>query len=82
MFHSVQAEAAMSDNVIPIKSFPRMYVSMDVTGVPVVKLETVDRRGKDGGQAKTHKGHKHKGGKTWLHLHAVMPRQGRATDTR
>lgn len=53
MFHSVQAEAAMSDKVISIKTVPRMYISMDGTGVPVVKLETIDRRGKDGGQAKT-----------------------------
>ena len=52
-FHSVQAEAALPDKVIPIKPVPRMYVSMDGTGVPVVKRESVDRRGKDGGQAKT-----------------------------
>jgi hypothetical protein len=52
-FHGAQAEAAMSEKVIPIKTVPRMYVSMDGTGVPVVKRETVDRRGKDGGQAKT-----------------------------
>jgi hypothetical protein len=52
-FHSAQAEAALSDKVIPIKAVPRMYVSMDGTGVPVVKRETADRRGKDGGQAKT-----------------------------
>jgi hypothetical protein len=52
-FHGVQAEAAMSEKVIPIKAVPRMYVSMDGTGVPVVKRESVDRRGKDGGQAKT-----------------------------
>ena len=53
MFHSAQAEAALSDKVIPIKAVPRFYVSMDGTGVPVVKRETADRRGKDGGQAKT-----------------------------
>lgn len=52
-FHSGQAEAALSDKVIPIKAVPRLYVSMDGTGVPVVKRETADRRGKDGGQAKT-----------------------------
>lgn len=52
-FHSGQAEAALSDKVIPIRAVPRMYVSMDGTGVPVVKSETADRRGKDGGQAKT-----------------------------
>lgn len=53
VFHSAQAEAALSDKVIPIKAAPRLYVSMDGTGVPVVKRETADRRGKDGGQAKT-----------------------------
>ena len=53
MFHHTQAEAAMLDNVIPIKAVPRLYISMDGTGVPVVKKETADRRGKDGGQAKT-----------------------------
>jgi hypothetical protein len=52
-FHNGQAEAALSDKVIPIRAVPRMYVSMDGTGVPVVKSETADRRGKDGGQAKT-----------------------------
>jgi hypothetical protein len=52
-FHSVQAEAALSEKVVPIKPVPRMYVSMDGTGVPVVKKETADRRGKDGGAAKT-----------------------------
>jgi len=52
-FHGAQAKAALSEKVIPIKAVPRMYVSMDGTGVPVVKRETADRRGKDGGQAKT-----------------------------
>lgn len=53
VFHSAQAEAALSDKVISIRAVPRLYVSMDGTGVPVVKRETADRRGKDGGQAKT-----------------------------
>ena len=52
-FHSAQAETALSEKVIPIKAVPLMYVSMDGTGVPVIKSETTDRRGKDGGQAKT-----------------------------
>ena len=52
-FHCGQAEAALSAKVIPIKAVPRLYVSMDGTGVPVVKRETSYRRGKDGGQAKT-----------------------------
>jgi hypothetical protein len=37
---------------IPVKSIPNMYVSMDGTGVPVVKAETLNRKGKDG-HAKT-----------------------------
>ncbi|MFA7061565.1 MAG: hypothetical protein WC156_12215, partial [Pedobacter sp.] len=53
VFHRAQAEAASSDKVIPIRAIPRLYVSMDGTGVPVVKKETADRRGKEGGQAKT-----------------------------
>lgn len=53
MFHCGQAETALSDNVVPIRAVPLMYVSMDGTGVPVVKRETADRRGKDGDQAKT-----------------------------
>lgn len=52
-FHHDQAEAALCEKVVPIKAVPRMYISMDGTGVPVVKRETADRRGKDGGQAKT-----------------------------
>jgi hypothetical protein len=52
-FHCTQADAALSDKVIPIKPVPRLYISMDGTGVPVVKRETADRPGKDGGQAKT-----------------------------
>jgi hypothetical protein len=52
-FHSTQAEAALSGKVVPNKAVPRLYISMDGTGVPVVKKETTDRRGKDGGQAKT-----------------------------
>jgi hypothetical protein len=48
-FHSAQADAALCEKVIPIKPVPRIYVSMDGTGVPVVKRETSDRRGKDGG---------------------------------
>jgi hypothetical protein len=47
MFHCGQAETALSDKVVPIRAVPRMYVSMDGTGVPVVKRETADRRGMD-----------------------------------
>lgn len=44
----------LPDNVIPIRSAPTMYISMDGTGVPVVKAEVADRRGKgEHGEAKT-----------------------------
>jgi hypothetical protein len=53
-FHTAEAEASLSDNIIPIKPVPKMYVCMDGTGVPVVKKETADRQGKcEDGQAKT-----------------------------
>jgi len=53
-FHAAEAKASLSDNIIPIKPVPRMYVCMDGTGVPVVKKETAGRRGKsEDGQAKT-----------------------------
>jgi hypothetical protein len=51
-FHAVEAKAALSDR--PIQPFPRMYVCMDGTGIPVVKKETAGRQGKaKDGQAKT-----------------------------
>lgn len=53
-FHVREAEAALSDKVIPIPPIPRMYVCMDGTGVPVVKSETGGRQGKgEDGLAKT-----------------------------
>jgi len=53
-FHVAEAEASLSDNIIPIKPVPQMYVCMDGTGVPVVKKETAGRKGKgEDGQAKT-----------------------------
>ena len=36
-FHAAQAEAALSDKIIQIKSIPKMYVCMDGFGVPMVK---------------------------------------------
>ncbi len=37
-----------------IKPIPKMYIDMDGTGVPVVKAETVNRRGKgEQGEAMT-----------------------------
>ena len=51
-FHS--AEVSLSDNIIPIKPVPKMYVCIDGTGVPVVKKETAGRKGKgEDSQAKT-----------------------------
>ncbi len=45
---------AMADNVVPLKSVPLFYVSIDGTGVPVTKRETAGRRGKgEGGEART-----------------------------
>jgi len=53
-FHTAEGKAALPDDVIPMQSIPRMYVCMDGTGVPVVKKETVGRRGKgEDGQSKT-----------------------------
>ena len=53
-FHTAEAKASLSDNIIPIKPVPQMYVCMDGTGVPVVKKETAGRKGKgEDGQAKT-----------------------------
>jgi hypothetical protein len=53
-FHAREAEAALSDKIVPIRPVPRMYMCMDGTGVPVVKSETEGRQGKgEDGQAKT-----------------------------
>ncbi len=53
-FHVAEAKASLSDNIIPIKPVPRMYVCMDGAEVPVVKKETAGRKGKsEDGQAKT-----------------------------
>ncbi len=48
-----------NNNIIQFKSIPKMYICIDGTGVPVVKKETKNRKGKGGkgknedGQAKT-----------------------------
>lgn len=42
----LERELAFSGKVVPIKSIPKMYIAMDGTGVPVVKSETVGRKGK------------------------------------
>jgi hypothetical protein len=53
-FQAREAEAALSEKVVPIRTIPQMYICMDGTGVPVVRKETEGRQGKaEGGQAKT-----------------------------
>ena len=53
-FHAAQAEAALSDKIIQIKSIPKMYVCMDGTGVRWSKKRPQGRQGKgEDGQAKT-----------------------------
>ncbi len=45
---------AMAENVVSLKSVPKLYISIDGTGVPVVKRETAGRRGKgENGEART-----------------------------
>lgn len=54
IFNKKEAALALSGKVIPIKPVPKLYICMDGTGVPVVKAETVDRKGKgEDGHAKT-----------------------------
>ncbi len=44
----------LSGKVVPLKSVPKLYITIDATGVPVVPRETQGRVGKDEtGQAKT-----------------------------
>lgn len=53
-FIAGQAKISLADNIIPIKSIPKMYVCMDGTGVPMVKKELINRQGKaENGNAKT-----------------------------
>lgn len=53
-FMSGEATAALSDNVIPIKAVPKMYIGIDGTGVPVVKADLINTKGKaEDGKAKT-----------------------------
>jgi hypothetical protein len=54
IFYRQEAEVFMTGKVIPIKPIPKLYICMDATGVPVVKAETVNRKGKgEDGQAKS-----------------------------
>jgi len=53
-FFKTEGDVALSGKVIQMKSVPKMYICMDGTGVPVIKAETVNRKGKGkDGQAKT-----------------------------
>jgi hypothetical protein len=55
-FFEIEAATAtaLSNKVIPMKKIPIMYICMDGTGIPVVKSETVNRKGKnEDGTAKT-----------------------------
>lgn len=53
-FMSGEATAALSDNVIPLKAVPKMYIGIDGTGVPVVKADLINTQGKaEDGKAKT-----------------------------
>lgn len=55
-FYQREAVGFMSGKVHPllIKPIPKMYIGMDGTGIPVVKAETVNRRGKgEEGEGKT-----------------------------
>jgi len=54
VFYRQEAEPFRTGKVVPIMPVPKLYICMDATGVPVVKAETVNRRGKaEDGQAKT-----------------------------
>ena len=53
-FYRNRADLSSTNNVIPFRSIPIMYICVDGTGVPVVKSETRNRKGKsEDGQAKT-----------------------------
>jgi hypothetical protein len=51
-FHQREAAGFVSGKVVPIlnKPIPKMYIGIDGTGVPMVRAETVNRRGKGGGE--------------------------------
>lgn len=53
-FYSEEVSKALSPKVISLKKIPIMYICIDGTGVPVVKKETANRKGKgEDGNAKT-----------------------------
>jgi len=51
---SREATAALSEKVVPIKTVPKLYIEIDGTGVPMVKAELINIKGKaEDGKAKT-----------------------------
>jgi hypothetical protein len=53
-FHQEEGNRFLSGKVVLLRSIKTMYICMDGTGVPMVKVETANRKGKgDQGQAKT-----------------------------
>jgi hypothetical protein len=53
-FYRREGSLFLSGKVVPLEPVRMMYISMDATGVPVVKAETANRKGKGPeGQAKT-----------------------------
>lgn len=53
-FYQKEAAVFLSGKVVPIRPVKTMYICIDGTGVPVIRAETVNRRGRqDGGEAKT-----------------------------
>jgi Uncharacterised protein family (UPF0236) len=53
-FMSGEANAALSDKIIPIKAVPKLYIGIDGTGIPMVKAELINTPGKaEDGKAKT-----------------------------
>lgn len=54
LFYKKEADLSLSGKVIPFQPIPKMYICIDGTGVPVLKTETVNRKGKgEDGHAKT-----------------------------
>ena len=53
-FYQEEGSRLLSGKIVPLRSVRTMYICMDGTGVPMVKAETANRKGKgERGQAKT-----------------------------
>lgn len=46
VFYKKEAALVLSGKIIPLNPIAKLYICIDGTGVPVVKAETVDRKGK------------------------------------